>query len=160
MDVEALLARLQVLEDREAIRELKARYCDICDDGHDPDRIAEIFAPDGVWESERHGRFVGPEEIKAQFRRFGRDIAFSQHMVTNPVITVDGDTATGRWYFLSPMEFRGRPRWSFVRYDERYVRLSGTWLYQHLHVSLRLDAPHVGGWSDATASASAPAPAS
>jgi len=154
MEYEALLGRLQVLEDREAIRELKARYCDICDDGHNAARIAEIFAEDGVWESERLGRFVGREAIRAQFVRFGRDIAFSQHMVTNPVITVDGDTATGRWYFLSPMEFRGAPRWTFVRYDDQYVRVDGNWLFQHLHVSLRLDAPHEGGWRAATEAAS------
>lgn len=149
MDLQPLLARLTLLEDREAIRELKAQYCDICDDGHNPDRITGIFAADGVWESDRHGRFVGHDEIRAQFARFSKAIRFSQHMITNPVITVSGDAATGRWYFLSPMDFRGEPRWSFVRYDDAYVRLADGWKFQHTHVTLRMDAPHLGGWPTA-----------
>jgi hypothetical protein len=31
--------RLTVLQDIEAIQRLKAEYCDICDDAHNPDRM-------------------------------------------------------------------------------------------------------------------------
>ena len=141
--------RVIALEDIEAIKKLKAEYCDICDDGHNPDRITAIFAEDGVWESDRHGKFVGHDAIRAQFARFGKAIRFSQHMITNPMITVSGDTATARWYFLSPMDFRGEPRWSFVRYDDEYVRLADGWKFRHTHVTLRMDAPHLGGWPTA-----------
>jgi hypothetical protein len=50
--------RIRRLEDIQAIRELKARYCDICDADHDADRIVELFTADGVWESVggTHGR--------------------------------------------------------------------------------------------------------
>ena len=48
MDLQPLLARLTLLEDREAIRELKALYCDICDDGHNPDRTTDLFPSDGL----------------------------------------------------------------------------------------------------------------
>ena len=47
---DSLEARVQRLEDIEAIRQLKAEYCDICDDSHNPDRIVTIFTEDGVWE--------------------------------------------------------------------------------------------------------------
>ena len=33
MNLEALAQRIQVLEDTEAIKKLKARYCAYCDDG-------------------------------------------------------------------------------------------------------------------------------
>ena len=35
--------QLTVLQDIEAIKQLKAEYCDICDDDHNQDRIVKIF---------------------------------------------------------------------------------------------------------------------
>ncbi len=43
---------ITTLLDIEAIKQLKAEYCDICDSAHDPDRIVEIFSEDCVWEGE------------------------------------------------------------------------------------------------------------
>ena len=40
--------RLTVLQDIEAIKWLKAEYCDICDDVQNQDRIVVIFAEDGI----------------------------------------------------------------------------------------------------------------
>ena len=40
----ALEARLQVLEDTNAIRNLKSRYAELCDDNYNPDGIAALFA--------------------------------------------------------------------------------------------------------------------
>ena len=58
MNLEELAARITRLEDLEAIKQLKARYCEICDDDHNPDRITSVFAEDGVWE----GRGIGTAE--------------------------------------------------------------------------------------------------
>ena len=43
MNVEDLARRLQVLEDIEAIKKLKARYCAYCDNQYDADGIAALF---------------------------------------------------------------------------------------------------------------------
>jgi len=43
-DDRGLLARLRQLEDVEAIRRLKAAYCAGCDDDHDGDAVAALFA--------------------------------------------------------------------------------------------------------------------
>ncbi|HTJ63668.1 MAG TPA: nuclear transport factor 2 family protein [Alphaproteobacteria bacterium] len=45
-DLSALLRRIQRLEDIEAIRKLKARYLNACDD-QDPAAVRATFAPDG-----------------------------------------------------------------------------------------------------------------
>jgi len=55
MDLAEIERRLTRLEDIEAIKQLKARYCEICDDDHNPDRITSVFAEDGIWESAEFG---------------------------------------------------------------------------------------------------------
>ena len=107
MDLENRVTRL---EDIEAIKQLKARYCEICDDDHNPDLITTIFTQDGVWEGDGIGRAEGHAEIKALFEGFQKSIKFSQHMVKNPIIDVDGDTATARWYFFGTFKFYKRIR--------------------------------------------------
>ncbi|MEM7285216.1 MAG: nuclear transport factor 2 family protein [Actinomycetota bacterium] len=132
----ALAARLGVLEDIEAIRRLKAAYCAACDDDHDGDAVAALFTQDGVWQQSGDRPRVGRDEIAAKM--FGiRDAGFmarSAHKVTNPVIDVDGDTATGQWRFL--MMFTYTDGQAFERiigtYDERYARVEGRWLFTSL----------------------------
>src|SRR5689334_5957723 len=92
--------RIQVLEDIEAIKKLKAVYCDICDDDHNPDRITGIFAEDGIWEGGDFGKAQGHNAIRELFKHFQKLISFSQHNIFNPQIEVSGDKAKGTWYLL------------------------------------------------------------
>ena len=128
--------RVQRLEDIEAIRALKARYCAACDNGHDPTEIAEVFTPDGIWESPTAGAFEGCEAITAEFEHAGLRISQSQHTVANPRIEVTGDTATGVWYIVALFERPAEPgaTWTLGRYHEEYVRLDGRWFIKHLRV--------------------------
>ena len=41
MDLAELERRITRIEDIEAIKQLKARYCEICDDDHDPSSLAD-----------------------------------------------------------------------------------------------------------------------
>ena len=66
--LEQLERRLQVLEDAEAIRKLKARYAALCDSQYDADGIAMLFTEDALWESPGLGRFEGREAIRNFFR--------------------------------------------------------------------------------------------
>jgi hypothetical protein len=43
MDTTELAKPLTIPQDIEAIEQLKAEYCDICDDDHNQDRIVTIF---------------------------------------------------------------------------------------------------------------------
>lgn len=149
MDLEALERRLTRLEDIEAIKQLKARYCEICDDDHNPDRITSVFAEDGIWESAEFGTGKGHAEIRRLFQGFQKLIEFSQHNVMNPIIEVHGDRATGEWYFLGTFRFRERhqARWLALQYKDDYVKGNGQWKYQHLRVNLRLAVPYDEGWA-------------
>ena len=150
MDLESLAARIRRMEDIEAIKQLKALYCEICDDDHNPDRIVEIFTEDGIWEGRGIGTAQGRDEIRALFERFQQMMSFSQHMTMNPRIEVDGDTARGTWYFFGPFTFRenNQAKWQATRYHEEYARVDGAWKIRHLKIrGPGMSADYETGWA-------------
>ena len=156
MDPGSLEARLARIEDLEAIRQLKATYCEICDDGHDPDRIVRIFSEDGIWEVGGVGRAKGHAELRTLFARFRDEVSFSQHQVMNPILEVEGDRARGTWYFFAPFTFRAQnqARWLAARYEDDYVKQDGEWKIAHLRGVVRMVTDYERSWSrDAEADA-------
>ena len=150
METSELQKRITVLEDIEAIRKLKARYCAVCDDDHNPDKITTLFAEDGIWEGmDGIGKHRGHAAIRKLFEGFKERISFSQHNVMNPIIEVDGDKAKATWYFLGPFTFRkgNRAMWLAARYEDDYVKLNGEWKFKHLRAIGRMAAPYEKGWA-------------
>ena len=133
MDLEERITRL---EDMEAIKQLKARYCEICDDDHNPALITTIFTPEAVWEGDGIARAEGHDEIRALFEGFQKAIKFSQHMVVNPIIETDGARASARWYFFGTFKYyKGdQARWQAARYHETYEKSDGQWRISHLKI--------------------------
>lgn len=132
--------RVQVLEDIEDIRKLKAAYCAACDDDHNGDAVAALFVPDGTWGAVGRPPEVGQEQIAAFMFgvRNSGTMKRSAHQVFNPVIDVDGDEATGEWRYL--MMYTTADEQAFVRiigtYDERYVRTADGWKFAKLEVTI------------------------
>ena len=150
MELSELENRITRLEDLEAIKQLKARYCEICDDDHNPERIASIFTEDGIWEGRGIGDARGHEEIKELFQNFQRMISYSQHMVLNPIIEIDGTSATGIWYFFGPFTFYedNQAMWQAARYREDYEKVDGVWKIKHLRIKgPRMSAKYEAGWA-------------
>ncbi len=150
MDLQELEKRIARIEDLEAIKQLKARYCEICDDGHDPDRITSVFSEDAIWEGRGIGRAEGHAAIRELFENFQKMISFSEHMVMNPVIEIDGDSAKGTWYFFGPFTFteNNQAKWQAARYVEDYVKLAGEWKIKHLRVKgPGMSANYEAGWA-------------
>ena len=110
MDLSALEARIAHIEDLEAIKALKARYCEICDDDHNPEDIVGIFTKDGIWEGKGIAHATGHDEIRALFERFQKHMSFSQHMVMNPLIKIDGTSAKAQMVLLWPFYVSHRRR--------------------------------------------------
>ena len=150
MKLAELENRITRLEDLEAIKQLKARYCEICDDDHNPERIASIFTENGIWEGRGIGKAQGHEEIKELFQNFQRMISYAQHMVLNPIIEIDGTSATGIWYFFGPFTFyeNNQAMWQAARYREDYEKVDGVWKIKHLRVKgPRMSAKYEAGWA-------------
>ena len=140
MGTTELEQRITRLEDIEAIKQLKARYCDICDDTHNPDRIASVFTADGIWEGGDFGQAQSHEAIQELFHGFRNMFTFSQHNISNPIIEINGNRATGIWYITGPWTLTedNKEIWMAARYDDDYVKVDGEWKYQHLRVTLRM----------------------
>jgi hypothetical protein len=84
MDNAELEKRLTVLQDIEAIKRLKAEYCDICDDAHNPDRMAAIFADDGIWEGKGLWRAQGHADIRKQAKDFAERKLLTTQRLQSP----------------------------------------------------------------------------
>jgi len=141
--------RIQVLEDIENIRKLKAAYCAGCDDDHNPDTLAALWAEDGSWEATGLGKWEGREKVKefmTGMRTSGR-IRNSAHNVFNPIIEVDGARASGRWrlimLYTGNVPDGGTQYFRIIGwYKETYVRQNGVWLYQSLYCEVEESAPY------------------
>jgi len=149
MSLEELARRIQVLEDIEAIKKLKARYCAYCDNHYDADGLASLFTEDAIWDGgERLGRCAGREAIRAFFQGSPQRLPFAIHHVTNPFIEVHGDTATGRWYLFQPCTRAegNRAVWLAARYEEDYVRQGGEWKFRQMKIFPAFYTPYDQGW--------------
>ncbi|MGB3832665.1 MAG: nuclear transport factor 2 family protein [Mesorhizobium sp.] len=148
--LEERLARIEALEE---IRRLKARYCLHCDRGYDGEALAALFTADAVWDAGPHrGVFRGRQAIRDFFDAISSAIPYAAHLVTNPLIEVEGDAARGNWRMLMPCMLRegGTEIAAFqvAEYDETYTRIDGTWLIAGLKVRLRRLTVPAGKWKD------------
>lgn len=143
--LEALAARVQVLEDIEEIRRLKYRYC-YFNDRNEIDQLMTVFARDCHVNMGLGRQATGKAEVEALFRKSHSIIEFSSHMVANPIIDVDGDRATGVWYVLVPNTRYGSAVWTHARYDEEYVREDGRWKIKKEVIDMFFVTPYDKGW--------------
>jgi len=97
-----LAQRLRALEDQTAIGQLVARYGPAADSG-DGDAVARLWTDDGTYEAPPHGVWTGHDEIAGMIDGSGHQTAITggaAHVLTAPVITVDGDEARAWNYAL------------------------------------------------------------
>ena len=148
MTLEDLERRIQVLEDMEAIKRLKARYCAYCDNNYDVEGIAALFTADAVWDGGSFGRYEGREAIRAFFQGAPQLLSFAMHQVMNPVIEVQGERASGQWYIFEPVTFTDGEQagWIAGRYEDEYVKVGGEWKYKRLRFFPLFSTPFDQGW--------------
>ncbi len=155
---QSIEARLSRLEDIEAIKLLKVEYCDHCDNDYHPDGIAGLFSETGVWDGGFMGRFAGREAIREHFRGTSDVMGFAIHHVTNPLICVSGDTATGQWYLWQPctQTKRNTAMWLAARYNETYERTPTGWQFSEMIISPKMFSPYEQGWAEVQFAAGGP----
>jgi len=122
------------------IRQLYARFIDAAwrQDGK---AYAELFAEEGEWKlASKH--FKGKEEIGKAFEFLLGFAKKVQMIVGQPILEVDGDTATAR---TSCTEITKMPDGSSVLaigiYYDRFVKVDGRWLFRWRHFGLHYRGP-------------------
>ncbi len=151
-----LEARIQRLEDAEAIHNLKMEYAKVCDEGYDADTITAMFAEhtDVEWVSDVFGTHVGRDGIHAWFDNVDEEITWALHFMLNPVIQVaeDGESATGRFYLfmLSTMisPDGGDPDAVIMtgKYADDFVKENGEWRFKRIEVNFEQVSNLDQGW--------------
>jgi uncharacterized protein (TIGR02246 family) len=138
-------ARLRALEDKEQIAQLLIDYGRHLD-GRNLAAYASLFADDGEWVG-GFGIVKGRANIQAFMEKSlgtGPNGGKSYHIMSNFVVTVNGDTATAwsRWTFVTPGE-RGATIAQAGRYDDELVREMGAWKFKR-RVASNDTAPPAG----------------
>lgn len=128
------------LEEEHAVRQLKHEYCYAIDGGR-YEEWASLFTEDGRFVRGSDDAFEGYDELYAfASEQFDPLFETVTHLVTNPVIQVGGDEATGRWYLVFVYETAdGDVGWSQARYEDAYRRVDGEWRIAESRVVPRIE---------------------
>jgi uncharacterized protein (TIGR02246 family) len=133
---DALAARVQILEDRDAIRALLVSYASSLD-ARDFERFEQLWAKDAEFIGGGANSAKGPRAIRELLQGLltknpalspGRDF----HLVMNQTVDVTGDTATGysRGTFVTT-NTENRLQWSIIaNYYDQFVREGGRWKFK------------------------------
>ena len=130
---ETLEQRVARLEDESTIRRMLIEYGKFLD-AKDYHAYAALFAADGVWQG-GFGTFTGPAAIEAMLtRNLGAPEAgfvnkANFHMLTNPLVTIDGDRAhVESKYLFWTASADNRPTPLLAgRYVDEFVKVGGAW---------------------------------
>jgi hypothetical protein len=148
--------RVRRLEDIEEIRKLKATYCFLCDAGLEDKNVREELISHFIADARIDfglgpaSKFQGREGLEVFFGQVVPGaVSFCMHMVHNAIIEVDGDRATGKWYYEAPTTDAGsgRAQWMAGTYLEEYVREDGRWKFVSIDTQWKYISPYDEGWA-------------
>jgi uncharacterized protein (TIGR02246 family) len=129
---QSLAARVQILEDKEAIRNLLLDYGRFLD-ARDFASYSRLFAKDGEWIG-GFGSVQGPTAIQAFMEKNipGPNSGNTFHILSNFEIQVQGDTATAwsRWSFVTPGADQKPVIAQAGQYNDILVREKGYWRFK------------------------------
>jgi hypothetical protein len=158
----SLERRVQMLEDHEAIRQLKAFYAHCADAKYTGDhrrkpqpeidaitrRQVSVFTEDAVWDGgSQFGRVEGREAIYEHLRAGGW--SFAMHYFLNPLIEVRGDEAHADWMLWQTCTLAEGDLAVFMAAttSDDYVRAGGGWKMRRMTFSLKFITRFDQPWS-------------
>ncbi|HEY8518871.1 MAG TPA: nuclear transport factor 2 family protein [Gammaproteobacteria bacterium] len=145
-DLRSLAARVQALEDREAIRALILAYGE-AHDNRDYRTFSQLFAAEGEWVGGL-GSAKGPQAIfELMDRTIGHDPrpegSGTYHIMTNDQIVLNGDRASAvtKWIYIVPGDDNA-PRMVFLgHYNDEFIRENGVWKFLRREAPVAIPAP-------------------
>lgn len=142
----ALPSRPSKWDDQAAIIDLTARYADAINRGWagktiQPESIADIFTPDGVFEHPGATPTIGAVAIAAALPDATASVPFAMHAFLNPVLVVHGDHARGQWLMWVAADDGDDPRAAYLSADIQYNRTPGGWRIQSIVIAPGMRLP-------------------
>ena len=150
-----LVQRIQLLEDREKIKELRATYCFLVDDDQYTELVNDHFTLDSGCDF--RSRMTGFEPMvskgREQILSFFQEVVASllkdmTHTTHNHRIIIDGNQASGDCYFeLTAREANSSvPMVGAGRYHDEYQKGGDTWQFSRRNADIFHIVPLNQGW--------------
>ncbi len=119
--------KIQILEDINAIKKLKAKYWNSVDN-QEWDSLADCYTQDVVFETPQLGTMEGRDFIIKVLKRAMKNVK-TAHQGHNPEIDIINDhSARGRWALNDRVEMADNKVFmGHGHYDEDYVKENGSW---------------------------------
>lgn len=138
-------ARLQRLEDLHELQQLRARYCQLLDDGR-WEQLADLFTVDGAFVGLSTAR--GREGLISFFSGLQKgELSAWWHFSSNETLDLDGDSATGQTWLYQPCVVDGKAHVAAGRYTDQMVRgADGRWRFAERKVTFFWWVPADEGW--------------
>ena len=157
-ELAALRSRVGELDDREALRQLTARYMQAMHDARWEDAV-DCFADDAEYDHGILGELRGKSDIRQFYTEFMPAYeeagGWSFDVLADPVIEVDGDKAEGRWFLLTLLidPDSQEAAWSIATLDYEYKRVGDPgdanrgWKFFRNHcIHEHILSPYEKGW--------------
>jgi len=155
--IKRLEAKVQELNEREAIRDLRYRYHEYVNEGKFT-RIAGLFTVNGELAFGLLGHAKGRAQISAFFRGLGPESSRAaqpsrprltrvRQFIHNHMIEIDGDRASGFAYLEAKPVYNGESYVVAARYDDEYVKQNGKWKFKKMSLKPFFMVPLKEGWA-------------
>lgn len=131
--------RIKAFEDLEEIKKLHRHYVFLLN-AHQWDEMISLFTEDGIADIGHHGLHKGKKELSELFKvkiAKRNEKWNGGHFVTQPIISVDGDKASGYWVlyiFVFNGDTPNGPSYTWIqgRHDCEYVKVDGKWKFNYI----------------------------
>jgi ketosteroid isomerase-like protein len=124
-------------DDRDEISNLIARYAELLNLGQ-IDELGELFRHGRITSTTGDQAYEGTEAVKEMYRGsvvFPEKLPDTLLFTSNLQIDVDGDSATGKAYFLGMHQTpNGVAAVIAGRYHDEFRRIDGQWWFHHRHM--------------------------
>ena len=128
--------RIKRLEDIEEIKKLQATYLDCVNWGWDgrmvnAEKLSEVFSEDVSWGGNTmENALHGLNNVIGMLKGAPAAFDMAMHSFTNPIVEVDGDTATGKMLLWVGVKKDGATNQHYQSENVRYVRTAKGWRIQ------------------------------
>lgn len=142
---QSIEARLQRIEDLEAIRRVRLEYHRYVNTRTFKD-AAILYTEDAFVDFGPGQQARGRAEIGALYARYDQQLDTIKQFLANHMIDLDGDEASGNAYADARYAFDGHSIIACASYDEKYRRTAEGWKISEMKVTVHFAVPIQQGW--------------